>query len=242
MQATAARRLVIKKYVPFKVKLAVRNLLDRLRYEDSAITQHETTTFIRKAFAALQFNGIRGDYVEFGTGRAFSFSCASHANRRSSRPQRKLWGFDSFAGLPEELSERDKHRAWVEGEMSVDMDAFHRLCRRKGVKNYELVPGFFKESLPELGPEFLPKGEIAMAYVDCDLYTSTRDVLAFLDPRLQPGMIIAFDDYFNYNNTGVSGEKRAFVEMMNNQDFRYAFQPYIQYAYAGMSFVVEERC
>lgn len=36
---------------------------------------------------------------------------------------------------------------------------------------------------------------IAFAYVDLDLYESTRDALAFIRPRLQPGGAIVVDDY-----------------------------------------------
>ncbi|MBL6427650.1 MAG: methyltransferase [Maritimibacter sp.] len=230
----------MKQHVPYRVKVIARNILDRARYEDSAITRHETATFLKKAFAAVQFNGIEGDYVEFGTGECFSFSVASRANARSSRPQRKLWGFDSFEGLPEEESERDAHRAWVKGEMAIGIERFHRLCKRKGVRNYELVPGFYDVSLPKLGADFLPRGKIAIAYVDCDLYSSTKCVLEFLRPRLQGGMILAFDDFFNFNHTGISGEKRAFSEFASITSENFSFQPYIQYAYAGMSYIVED--
>lgn len=54
-------------------------------------------------------------------------------------------------------------------------------------------------------------------------------------------MIIAFDDYFNFNRTGVSGEKRAFEEVLQSEGARFNFQPYIQYGYAGMSFICEEK-
>jgi hypothetical protein len=126
--------------------------------------------------------------------------------------------------------------------MACSEERFRQYCRRYGVRNFELVPGFYSESLPKIGADFLPQGQIAFAYIDCDLYASTLDVLRFLRPRLQPGMILAFDDYFCVNRTGMSGEARAFRELyMSEPDSPFTFEPYIQYGWAGMSFVVATR-
>lgn len=230
----------MKQYVPFAVKAGLRRVLDRVRDEETVISLREKRSFIKKAFAALQFNGIPGDYLEFGTGGGVSFIAADRANRRSSRPLRKLWGFDSFEGLPEETSTRNQHRAWVAGSMACSEAEFRQICRRNGVRNYELVPGFYAESLAKLGPDSFPSGSIAMVYVDCDLYSSTQKVLDFLWPRLSGGVIIAFDDYFNFNQSGVSGERRALEERLATGDGRFRLQPYIQYGYAGHSFIVED--
>src|SRR5262249_54269297 len=43
-------------------------------------------------------------------------------------------------------------------------------------------------------------GPVAFVHIDCDLYSSTVDVLEGLRERLQPGTIIVFDEYFNYPN------------------------------------------
>jgi O-methyltransferase len=55
---------------------------------------------------------------------------------------------------------------------------------------------------------------VALACVDCDMYSSTRTVLSFLESRLKHGMIVAFDDYFCWSSTQISGERRAFVEFV----------------------------
>jgi hypothetical protein len=46
------------------------------------------------------------------------------------------------------------------------------------------------------------------------MYSSTRTVLSFLESRLKHGMIVAFDDYFCWSSTQISGERRAFVEFV----------------------------
>ena len=39
-------------------------------------------------------------------------------------------------------------------------------------------------------------GDIALLRIDCDFYTATKNTLARLYPRVQPGGTIIFDDYY----------------------------------------------
>ena len=58
---------------------------------------------------------------------------------------------------------------------------------------------------------------IALAFIDCDMYSSTRSVLGFLMPRLKHGMIIAFDDYFCWiRRPQPSGERRAMLDFFGD--------------------------
>jgi O-methyltransferase len=82
--------------------------------------------------------------------------------------------------------------------------------------------------------------DVALAYVDCDLYSSTRTVLDFLRPRLKHGMIVAFDDYFCWSSTQPAGERKAFLELTAADD-RWEWVPYVQYGWHGHSFVIEAR-
>lgn len=104
--------------------------------------------------------------------------------------------FDSFEGLPEPAAALDRHPAFVPGYGQCGLDQFVERCDSHGVPRdaYSTVPGFFETSLPGLGGG--PPLDIALAYVDCNMYTSTVTVLEFLAPRMKHGMILAFDDYF----------------------------------------------
>jgi hypothetical protein len=81
---------------------------------------------------------------------------------------------------------------------------------------------------------------IALAYIDCDLYSSTKVVLQFLMPRLKHGMIIAFDDYFCWSTTQISGERMAMIESFSNNS-QWELVPYIPFGWHGQSFVVEDK-
>lgn len=193
--------------------------------------------FMRRAFHALNFNGISGDYAEFGSHGGTTFSLAYDEISRW-KTVRKLWAFDSFAGLPEQEGAEDFHPGWKKGKMATSLDAFTEHCRRRGIPDqaYEAVAGFYDETLANSA---LP-ADVALAFVDCDLYSSTKTVLEFLKPRLKHGMIIAFDDYFCFSDRTISGERKAFLDVLAENE-TYQFLAYVQFGWHGMSFIVEER-
>jgi len=196
--------------------------------------------FFSAAFSALRFNGISGDYVEFGSWTARSFRMAFDASRRLGSHCR-MWSFDSFAGLPEPHGEADEHPHWVKGNMAISLREFETIVRRHGIPSdaYRVVPGWYDDTLARSVQEERPN-DICLAYVDCDLYSSTKTVLEFLRPRLKHGMIIALDDYFAYTATDISGERRALNEFLTT-DQRFNFVPFLRYGWASLAFVLESR-
>jgi len=193
--------------------------------------------FFYNAFKALRFNGIDGDYAEFGSWGGMTFKLAYGESRRHGH-QARLWAFDSFQGLPEPREGRDEHPEWRQGKMATNVEEFDAICAANGIPRdvYELVPGFYEDTLPK---QEQPTN-IALAYVDCDLYSSTKAVLDFLRPRLKHGMIVAFDDYFCWSPTQASGERTAWREHVANDD-TWEWVPYVQYGWAGQSYALEAR-
>lgn len=197
--------------------------------------------FLRKAFVTLKYNGITGDYAEFGCCWATTFCMAYRilAKHPFDVGPFHLWAFDSFQGLPGSSCDKDYHPHWIEGNMATSLDEFQRLCSARGVPRsaYTTVPGFYEQSLDPAAPGPRPE-KIRLAYIDCDLYSSTKAVLRFLMPKLQHGMILAFDDYYCYSSTMPSGERLAIAEeFASNPQWR--LLPYYQFGWHGMSFIVE---
>jgi O-methyltransferase len=195
--------------------------------------------FFAGAFKALRFNDISGDYAEFGSCGGTTFFLAYREAKRHGH-QGRFWAFDSFQGLPQR-TESDDHPRWIEGKMLMSLDDFHAFCAKRGIPRaeYDVVPGFYEETLTAMAPSD-PPAEISLAYVDCDLFTSTKVALDFLEPRLKNGMIVAFDDYFCFSPRGSSGERRAQVELSERNE-RWEWVPYMQFGWSGMSFVIEDR-
>jgi hypothetical protein len=191
----------------------------------------------------LAFNGITGDYAEFGCASATTFGL-SHSAMRFAYSPRHLWAFDSFQGLPAPTGEFDDHPVWTAGNMAFSLEEFLRACDDQDISgaSYTTVPGFYEDTIAQGAASYkgpLPT-DIALAYVDCDLYSSTRTVLEFLSSRLKHGMVVAFDDYFCYSKNTIAGERLALLEF-ESANAKFRFTSYQPFGCAGMSFVVEDQ-
>ena len=171
---------------------------------------------------------------------------------RSRKPFTKCGAPDSdvcsgrstpLPGCHRTISTQTNTRSGSRAEWATGIADFHRLAERKGLPRecYRTVEGFYDRTI---GPDASYDGplpdDVAIAYIDCDLYTSTLSVLHFLRQRLKHGMIIAFDDYFCFSATRISGERRAFLEFQATLP-QFHFLEYQRYGWHGMSFVVEAR-
>src|SRR5512139_2115800 len=189
----------------------------RFRKDDPYHELFHRREFMRRAFATLEFNGISGDYAEFGSHGGRTFTLAYQESRKRSF-NCKLWAFDSFCGLPPQSLPEDQHPVWIEGTMKTSLEEFGALCRKNRIpeSEYCTIAGFYEDTLSNVEPR-APRFpvDISLAYIDCDLYSSTRTVLKFLSGRLKHGMIVAFDDYFCYSRTALSGERKALIEYLS---------------------------
>lgn len=180
-----------------------------------AVSEYENA--FRRMIEMINFNRISGDYAEFGCCSATTFRIAYRTFQSTylnfGQERRHMWAFDLFAGLPTSLDPRDEHKMWRAGSYDMLLDKFVELCDNANIPRdaYTAVKGFYRDSLIE-SPEqpTIDLKNICLAYIDCDMYSSTKDVLAYLAPRLKHGMVICFDDYFCYNSKMISGEKLAF--------------------------------
>ena len=157
-------------------------------------------------------------------------------------PQRRLWAFDTFLGERPAATNDDRLEARDGAHRNTGpsgVAAFYEILEKKGVPKeaFTAVEGYFDDTLPPLGADQAPN-DIALAYVDCNLYSSTVTVLDFLVPRLKHGMIVAFDDYWVYKPDYVSGERLALHQFLEAHP-EWNFVPYRDIYHAGQSYVVE---
>jgi len=236
------RRVVERMPLPLrKVLTEAFTALQFAPHSDKFKERSDRQEFFRRAFKALAFNVIDGDYAEFGCHGGGTFDLAYYESRCAGYAC-KLWAFDSFSGLPAPKVAEDQHPQWFEGNMRTGLSDFHRICKHNGIprSSYEVVPGYYDTTLSGRDSSITVPSNICMAYIDCDLYSSTMTVLKFLLPRLKHGMIIAFDDYYCWSSTQLSGERRSCSEVFdNNEEWR--LLPYVQFGWGGLSFVVESR-
>lgn len=194
---------------------------------------------IRQAFTFACVNQVKGDYFEFGIWQGKTFICAHRMKRQLGLDKMTLLGFDSFQGLPEIDDKNDN--IWHQGAFACSEKNLREILRRAGFRNdeYELVSGFYEKSLNEALHARLSGRRAAVVYVDCDLYTSTKQVLGFICRYLVNGSIVCFDDYYNYKGAPDQGEQKAVAEFLASHP-EIEFIPYMNYCPLGKSFIV--RC
>ena len=152
-----------------------------------------------------------GDYIEFGVALGGSFvQIIQFMYEHSLFESRRLFGFDSWEGLPEEIPGLTTRPDWYPGNFKYSLIDCrlkinkYLLDRKIPLEKIILVPGWFKNTLnKDLGI-----AQVAFANIDVDLYSSCNQVLEFLKDLLVPGSIIRFDDW----TTEEEGEWRSFNE------------------------------
>lgn len=195
---------------------------------------------IAQAFQFASINRVQGDYLEFGLWQGRTFRYARQMKRLRQLHSMKMWGFDSFQGLPQ--VDDCAGNIWREGDFACTETDLKRILRAAGFApyEYELVPGWYEHSLNDSVHDRLRGRSAAIVYIDCDLYESTIQVLRFLERYLVNGTIVCFDDYYCYRAAPDQGEQRALSQFLScNQHLE--FIPYFDYSPVGKSFIVR-RC
>ncbi len=177
--------------------------------------------FAEHLIEQLDAAGIAGDIVEFGTaGGTWIKTLASIIERRQNG--RRLWGFDSFQGLPEPDPVRDGG-IWHAGQYAASLEEVSQAVGAGRRPFLTLVAGWFQDSLARAPATAI--ASIAYARIDSDLYASAVDCLRYLAPRLVDGAILVFDDWqFSLNH----GETLAFREWIGTQ-------PDLEFEFLGMN-------
>jgi hypothetical protein len=119
-----------------------------------------------------------GLYLEFGVASGRSLRRLRSLIPKESR----LYGFDSFQGLPEPWN----------GFRTGSFKTSIRPC----LTNTELVVGWYQDTVPP----FVQKHQeyVSLMHVDCDLYSSTQTVLWAFKDQIVPGTVAVFDELFGY--------------------------------------------
>jgi hypothetical protein len=214
------------KYILYRVVLAGFQLLDTGRLhpvrERSIRALNSTVDYIERHMPnalgfetqrelleyALSETGVPGHYLEFGV-----FTGGTIRHLAKLKRDQTIHGFDSFEGLPE---------AW--GGFGLGRSAFSKSGRVPRVPaNVVLHKGWFRETLPRWRET--NTGLIAFMHIDCDLYSSTVDILETLAGQLQLGTVIVFDEYFNYPNWE-RHEFQAWQEFTTKHDVQYEYLGY----------------
>jgi hypothetical protein len=141
----------------------------------------------------------------------FGVASGKTINYISKFTKDKVYGFDSFEGLPEK---------WRDG---YNKGAFTRNGNLPEVNNnVELIKGWFNETLPDFIKNNNKK--VSFIHMDADLYSSTKCIFDVLKSYIDTDCVIVFDELVNYPGfDGDMGELKAFYEFIteNKVDYKW---------------------
>lgn len=156
---------------------------------------------------------LDGLWAEFGVYKGASSKYLSEMKNKSfPDSEYGFHGFDSFEGLPEAWSgtgsSKGKFKTGVIPEISGV--TFHK--------------GWFKDTIPK----FLEDHEenFAFIHIDCDIYSSTVDILSNLKNRIVSGTVILFDELIGYD-AWEEHEYKAFMEFVEQNGVEYEWIGYV---------------
>lgn len=149
-------------------------------------------------FEATKVDGL---VLEFGVARGDSIRKIA-----GGFPDKTVYGFDSFEGLPED---------W---RPSIQKGAFSCDVPTDLPENVTLVKGWFEDTLVPFLEEH--EGPVAFLHVDCDIYSATKTIFDNLKDRIVDGTIIIFDEIFGYDGYE-HHEFKAFNEYLVANDMNY---------------------
>ena len=106
-------------------------------------------------------------------------------------PHKSVIGFDSFAGFPAAAAADLGPRIGTVGAApSGWTDTSIELVEKMLDAPATIISGFFEETLAASIPDV-----ISLLHLDCDMYESTKIVLASCVPRMSVGGLIILDEY-----------------------------------------------
>jgi len=196
---------------------------------------------------------VEGDVADFGTAYGFTSSTLARAMgfyrqhyagylQIHGLPDKNLFLLDSFEGLPEPKNPIDLQSPnissgrWKAGTFKhLNKAELFEVCRRfYDDDKIKIVEGWYSESLKKIPLQT----KFALMHVDCDIYSSTVEVLdhVFLNHHVSDGCAIFFDDWNCNRASPKFGQRKAWGEMVEKHKIE--FSDCGEYGILGRKFII----
>ena len=143
-----------------------------------------------RAFQLAAAVPVDGDIAEFGVWQGAGLeTLAQLARKYRLHPAPRVYGFDTFAGIPATDKPLVNKLASVYAEGQFADTSIEAVQRR--VPEATLVQGMFADLQP-LGDYGV--GKLRIVNLDGDIYEGYRDALSLITPHLQVGTVVLGDD------------------------------------------------
>lgn len=158
---------------------------------DCNMTYHNLTEFRKKQVNQNKEFLSKKLFLEFGVFKGNSI-LEYYSAYQENEIDPFFFGFDAFQGLPEE--NLDPHTPWKTGDFNLDGVINPNLLNKDGM---EIIPGWFNQTLNKSTLKKFKNKKAGLVHIDCDIYTSTIEVLEFLvtNDLFVDGTLVVYDDW-----------------------------------------------
>lgn len=177
------------------------------------IPDRETALLLDELKKTLELDG---DVVEFGCYEGDTSVLLADILRNS--PNKWLYLYDSFEGLPAKTSEDNSADGWrfKAGELKASADTVRHKFRKYALPEPVITKAWFED----LQDSDLPE-RISFALLDGDFYQSIKTSLKLVANRVVPGGVIAVHDY---RNAALPGSAKAVSEFLAENSESYSLR------------------
>jgi len=160
-----------------------------------------------------------------------------------------VYGFDTFEGLPSvqnnEVDVNSVKLFPLTGNTgtfeTLTVDEVHKficLACRIPSEQLHLEKGLFSDTFRRVPTKtYKDKGMLLGAYIDCTLYSATKEVLDYISPLVQTGTWLFFDDFWTFRGSPLHGPQRAISEWLKENE-NIGIQEHLSFRGFGKAFIV----
>lgn len=176
-----------------------------------------------------------GFMYEFGVCTGNSIKVILEESHRYNKLFQKVYGFDSFEGLPKEKDDVWCNPDWQPGVFNVvkefglntQEEAMEKLFEKWKPYHHHvhLLKGWFKDVLNDGLYTKIENNKATFLHIDTDLYISAYEALDWMFGKnmVEVGCVVRYDDWYS-TPLWTAGESRAHIEIQ--QKYNLNFLPY----------------
>jgi hypothetical protein len=182
------------------------------------VDHNEIEPKFEMAWKKLQnYNPSLGDYLEFGVSRGHSMASMHRVLTKLKLDHVRLFGFDSFEGMPPSAAEEDLG-TWKPGQFASAIEETREFLNKFKInwKRTHLVKGWFSDTLNIQTTEKFNIRKVSVIMIDCDIYSAAKSALDYSLPFIIDYAVIFFDDWVD---DITFGEYKAYAEFLNENNY-----------------------
>lgn len=146
---------------------------------------------------------------------------------------RKIYGFDSFAGM-QSVSDKDPlHVDGLLGDVDYDflekmIDVHDRNRPLSHIPKCELIKGDATITIPTFTKEH-PELIVALLSLDFDIYAPTKTALEYFLPLIPKGGLVVFDELNVAKWAGETAALKELIDINKVEIKKFPYNPYVSY-------------